>query len=83
MYRSIDKEELRRAKQYLRGKLGLAMDQSDFWSDYLNQKLLLEGEIDDLNDYMKKIEMVKLAELQDLSKELFNEDKFRLLTIKG
>jgi predicted Zn-dependent peptidase len=83
LHSSIDESELSRAKQYLRGRLGLAMDHSEFWSEYLDQKLLLEGEIGDLNTYMEMIEMVKLGELQDLSKELFTKDKFRTLMIRG
>ena len=46
-------------------------------------KMLLEGEVGDLEAYLSSIEMVKLGELKDLSKELFVENRFRTLTIRS
>ncbi len=83
LYNTIDESEINRAKQYIRGRLGLAMDHSEFWSEYLDQRLLLEGERGDINEYLKKIENINLKEVLDLSKDLFTKEKFYTLSIKG
>ena len=83
LHNSIDEDELKRAKQYLRGHFGLAMDRSDFWTGYLSQKMLLEGEVGDLEAYLKALDKVELVELRDLSRDLFDEKEFRTLVIRG
>lgn len=83
LHNSVNDEEMVRAKRFLRGRFGLAMDHSEFWTEYLGQKLLLEGEVGDLESQLKSIEAVKLNEVCELAEWLFEEKKFRTITVEG
>ncbi len=79
---TITQTDLDRAKDYLIGKLTLSMDQSDFWSDLIGQRLLLFGEtinIEDLVDFYKK---VNLKQIRAFVSDFVVAEQFRLLTLK-
>jgi len=79
----VDENELSRAKDYLRGKIGLSLDQSDFWTSYVGDKWLLENKIETPEESLKRIEKVTMEEVKDLAKRLFRQDKLRKLVVKG
>ena len=81
--RCVTEDELSRAKDYLIGKAKLNMDRTDFWSDFVGQKLLLEGKVSDLDEEIKRYRMVKLEDLKEFASEFFVENRFRLLAIRA
>lgn len=78
---TVSNEEVERAKMYLRGKVTLNLDDSEFWSSYVGEKLLLEGELANPEDELKKVEKVSLEEVRELAKSIFVANKIRRLVI--
>lgn len=78
---TVSDKEIERAKTYLRGKVTLNLDDSEFWSGYIGEKLLLEGELVDPEEELKKAEMVTLEEVRDLAESIFIANKIRKLVI--
>jgi predicted Zn-dependent peptidase len=76
---SVNEDELKRAKDYLLGKMKLAMDKSSFMSSFVGQKLLLENSEEMLEDELKRYEGVSLKEVQELAGQIFKKDEIRSL----
>lgn len=78
---TVSNEEIERAKTYLRGKVTLNLDDSEFWSGYVGEKLLLEDELVNPEEELKKTEKVTLEEVRELAKSVFVANKIRRLVI--
>jgi predicted Zn-dependent peptidase len=78
---SLSEEELKRAKSYLRGKIELLMDKSEFWAGYVGNKVLMEGKVSEPEEELKKIEEVRWNEVKDLAKDIFKPDRIKNLVI--
>lgn len=74
-------EEMERAKTYLRGKVELMLDKSDFWSGYVGNKIMLEGKLIRPEEELRKVNVVKWNEVKDLANEVFRKDNIRVLMI--
>lgn len=80
---SVTEVELVRAKDYIKGKLGLSLDQSDYWTGRVGEKWLLEDKVESPEKILEKINKVTLTEVKDLAKELFLKEKIRKMIVKG
>jgi predicted Zn-dependent peptidase len=77
----VTKEELERAKAYVLGRTELLLDRSDFWSGVMGQRMLLEGKLIDMDEELRKYQMVTLEEVLKLAGEIFVEKKLRSLVV--
>ena len=73
--------ELQRAKDYLTGKVKLAMDRTSYWSSLVGQKWLLEDELMDIEKELKKYQEVSLKEISSLADEIFRPEEIRQVLI--
>lgn len=73
--------EVDRAKDFLLGKTKLSMDKTDFWSNYVGQRLLLENKLTTLDKELEKYRMVKKEEIVNVAKEIFVKNNIRTLVI--
>lgn len=80
---TITQEEVSRAKDYLIGRIKLAMDRTSFVSSFIGQELLLSKSSETIENDLKKYMMVTCNEVNDLAKELFKEDQIRILVCKN
>jgi len=79
----IDGDDLLRAKDYLTGRIKLLMDQSDFWSDYWGQKILLEEKIVNPEEELVRYRAVKIEEVFKLADEFLIKEKIRTISVSG
>ena len=79
---TLTEEELKRAKDYLIGKTKLAMDGSDYWTNLVGQRLLLDGKLVDLDKELENYQKVTLEEVSALAKDLFISENIREIVIK-
>ncbi len=73
--------ELRRAKDFLKGKITLAMEDSEERAHFFGKQLLLYPEVRDLNEYFAMIEKVDEAQVNKLAARLLATDNLRLVVI--
>ncbi|MBU1036448.1 insulinase family protein [Patescibacteria group bacterium] len=74
----VTKEELSRAKEYIKGKLILRLEDSTQLIEWLAGQKLLKGKIDDLDEQIKKLEKVSLDQVQRTAKEVIKSNKVNL-----
>lgn len=78
----MDKTELGRTKEYLRGKLILDWEDSQSVAlSYARKALLSQKGVDSLEEILAKVENVSLLEVGNLARKLFEMDKVNLALI--
>jgi len=79
--KKVKDEELKKAKDFLKGNLILSLESSDAKATFYAGQELLEGKILTLKEKLKKIDEVDAKEIQKLSKEIFQPPKLNLALI--
>ena len=77
----VSQEELKKAKEYLRGKMTLNLESSDEWANFIASQELLIGEVLSLEDISAKIEKVSVCDIKRLAKDIFINEKLNLSLI--
>jgi predicted Zn-dependent peptidase len=77
----ITEDELRRAKDFLKGKVTLSMEDSEERAHFFGKQQLLYPVVRDLPEYFTQIEKVTTAQINKLASKLLQTDRFRLVVI--
>ena len=77
----ITEEELKRAKDYLRGKITLGLEDTEELAHFYGKQALLYPETLSIADYMGKIDAVTKDQVDALAAKLFTEGQYRLVVI--
>lgn len=85
-YRKITEEkvsdqELTKAKEFMKGKIILRLEDSEEYAHLMGKQALLYPGIDTVDDILKKIDAVTADDVLRLSKELLSEESLRLALI--
>jgi predicted Zn-dependent peptidase len=80
---NLKEDEVQRAKDYLVGKTKLAMDRTGYLAGLVGEKLLLDGEIINLEEELENYKKVTMMEVLDLTKNIFNMSEIREIVIKN
>ncbi len=67
-------EELRRAKDHIRGKLMLAFEDSATQADWFGKQWTFQGTLLSPEERMKRIERVTAKDIQDIAKQIFRQE---------
>ena len=67
----IADEEIRRAKDYWRGKMALSLEDSFRVATFYSSQELLEEKIETPEEIMKKVDAVKVEDIQRVAKDIF------------
>lgn len=78
---SVTVEDLERTKDYMTGKIKLSMDQTDFWTDLVGQRMLLFGEVMGVEEIMKLYNKVTIDDVKKFAADYIQLDEFRCLTL--
>jgi len=76
-----DAEELNRAKEFLKGKLTLRLEDSEEYAHLLGKQFLLYSKQNELAEIFAKIDAVTAEEIQKLAAEIFVPGNLRLAAI--
>lgn len=77
----IDTDELKRAKEFLKGKLTLQLEDSEEYAHLLGKQFLLYSKQLELTEIFAKIDAVETDGVQNLAKEIFAPKNLRLAAI--
>lgn len=80
-YVEVPEEELKKAKEYLKGKLALTMEDSESVAMILARHELLYEDIENYNDIAKAIDAVSMEDIKRIANELFQPEKIHLSVI--
>lgn len=79
--RKIKKEELRKAKEYIKGHLTLSMESTKSVGSFFGMEELMLGEERDFDEVLREIEAVTDEEVVALAREIFVPEKVNLSVI--
>lgn len=74
-------EELNKAKEYLKGRMALGLEDTHAVSDYYGDQELFDGEVKTADQIIEEISKVTAEEIQELAKKLFCKNKLNLALI--
>jgi predicted Zn-dependent peptidase len=77
----ITDDELRRAKDYLKGKITLSMEDSEDLAHFFGKQKLLYPKVKNLDEYFASVEAVTKEQVNALAKRLLTSDRMRLVVI--
>ncbi len=77
----IKKEELFKAKELLKGRLLLSLEDSQNVSTFFGTRLLLDGDLISPEELVKKVDAVQIEEIVDVAKDIFKPEKINLALI--
>jgi predicted Zn-dependent peptidase len=77
----VPQKELKKAKDYLKGKLALSLETSDAKASFYGIQEILKGEILTPEQIFQKIEKVNQKEIQKVAKDIFRPEKLNLAFI--
>jgi len=71
-------EEIKKAKEMIKGQLILSMEDSHNLASFIGRKLIFEGKIVEPEEIIKKIDLITKKEIINLAKKLFIKEKLNL-----
>ena len=77
----MDEEELKKAKDNIKGGILLEMESSDAWTSYFGFQEILTNKIICLEEKLKKIDKVTVNDIQRVAKDIFQLKKLNLALI--
>lgn len=77
----VSEEELTKAKNYLKGKLALKLEESDEYAHMLARQELLRNQTETIESIYSKIDQVSTDDIKKIATEIFANDKFYTTTI--
>lgn len=79
--KKVDAKELKKAKEYIKGKTLINFEGSDDVATYYAEQAVLDGKTVALKDAFKKIDAVTAADIQRVARDIFVNDKLNLYII--
>lgn len=77
----VSDEELKKAKEMIRGRLAIRQESTNFLAEYFGTNFVLDKEIETFDEYLKKIDQVSAADVRSVADELFKSERFNLQII--
>ena len=77
----ISEDELTRAKEYLKGKMTLGLEDSSSISQFYAVQHIVYKDIKHLSEIKKEIDSITLEDVNNIAKEILIEDKLQLSVI--
>jgi len=77
----IAEDELKKAKELIKGRLYISLEDSFNIAAYFGRKILLERKLEQPTDMIKVVEQIKADEIITVAKEIFKPEKLNLAMI--
>jgi predicted Zn-dependent peptidase len=78
---TVSEVELKRAKEYLKGRIDLSLEDSQSVANLFGENLLMENEIRTVEKIKAKIDEVSVAGISKTAKRVFEENKLNLTVL--
>jgi len=81
MEEKVSPEELSKAKEFMKGKIILRLEDSEEYAHLMGKQALLYPSIYSIDEILAKIDAITVDDIQRLSQELFKEENMRMAMI--
>jgi len=78
---SIGQEELKKAKDYIKGKALIGLESSSAMASFVGDQALLYGEAVPIQKVLRRIEAVSASDIQRVAKTIFTDQRLNLALI--
>ena len=79
--KGVTDEELTRAKEFLKGKITLSLEDSEERAHFYGKQELLYPKVRTIDDYFKEIDAVSSDQINGLASSLLKPEEMRLVVI--
>src|SRR3972149_8952845 len=77
----IKDKEIRKAKEYIKGRTALALEDTAAVNDFFGERALFHGSIETPEEVLEKIEKVTIGDVVRVAKDIFKKQKLNLAII--
>jgi len=77
----VSEAELKKGKEFMKGKIILHLEDSEEYAHMMGKQALLYPTVRSVDEILKRIDAVTVADIQRIAKQLFVEEKLRLALI--
>ncbi|QQR83107.1 insulinase family protein [Candidatus Peregrinibacteria bacterium] len=77
----VSEAELQKAKDFMKGKMVLKLEDSEEYAHLMGKQALLYPEVKPIEELFKKVDAVTVEDIQRVSQQLFQQDRFHLALI--
>jgi predicted Zn-dependent peptidase len=77
----LEPDELQRAKNYIKGKITMGLENSEGLAYFLGEQELLQGRIKSVEETMEEIEKVSREDVRRVSGDIFQEKNLNLVLL--
>ena len=79
--KKVSSDELKKAKEMLRGRLALRSESTNFLAEHFGVQYILDKKLEKFEDFLKIIDSVTEEDILNLAKYLFDKNRFNLQVI--
>ncbi len=77
----VTEEELKKAKEIVRGRISLRSESTNFLAEYFGINYVVDRKIESFAEHLTKIDKVTREDIQKVAKDLFKNNKYNLQII--
>lgn len=77
----VTDDELKKAKEMIRGRLAIASESTNFLAQYFGIAFVLDRKIETFEEYLENIDKVTSEDVRNVAKELFQRQRYNLQII--
>lgn len=78
---NVTEEEMKKAKEMIRGRLALRIESTNFLAEYFGTNFVLDREIETFDEILKKIDAVTADDVRAVAQELIQTNRYNLQVI--
>ncbi|MBI2601045.1 insulinase family protein [Candidatus Daviesbacteria bacterium] len=75
---NVLEEELKKAKEMIRGRLALSMESTNFLAEFFGTNFVLDRKVKTFEEILKKLDAVTIQDVRKVAEELFKKEKYNL-----
>ncbi|OGE26789.1 hypothetical protein A3C26_03290 [Candidatus Daviesbacteria bacterium RIFCSPHIGHO2_02_FULL_39_12] len=80
-FEKVTPEELKKAKEMIRGRLAIRAESTNFLAEYFGVNFVLDRKIETFDEFMRQIDEVSQEDVMKAAKDLIKNEKFNLQII--
>lgn len=77
----VTSDELKKAKEMTRGRLAIWSESTNYLAEYFGTYFVLDRRLETFEEILKNIDLVSMEDIQSISKELFQMERYNLQII--